>query len=74
MESSYSMRVPPCEWRVNGQFRNRKVLKNLDVCLGLIGDFHQELGVGINHMLEDTLVDSVKMKIVKLRHLTRNEN
>ena len=31
---------------------------NLDIGLGLISDFHEELGIGVDHVLEDPLVDT----------------
>jgi hypothetical protein len=31
---------------------------NLDVSLGFISDLHQELGLGVNHMLQDALIDT----------------
>ena len=32
--------------------------RHLDVGLGLIGDLHDELGLSVDHMLQDALIDS----------------
>jgi len=31
----------------------------LDISLGLIGYFHKEFGIGINHMLQNALINAV---------------
>lgn len=32
---------------------------NLDIGLGLVRDLHQKLGLSINHMLQDALVNAI---------------
>ena len=31
---------------------------NLDISLGLVSDLHEEFSVGVNHVLEDPLIDT----------------
>ena len=38
---------------------------NLDVRLGLIGDLHYELGLSVDHMFEDPLIDTDREAKVK---------
>ena len=35
--------------------------RHLDVGLGLIGDLHDELGLSVDHMLQDALIDSARI-------------
>jgi len=32
----------------------------LDISLGLIGYFHKEFGIGINHMLQNAFINAVE--------------
>lgn len=55
------MRVPP--WRIGSSGsetqRRRKSATDLDISLCLVSDFHQEFGLGINHVLQDALIYTV---------------
>lgn len=35
--------------------------RHLDVGLGLIGDLHDELGLSVDHMLQDALIDPARI-------------
>ena len=52
------MSVPPCTVQVSFKPKTVAAETNLDVRLGLIGDLHNELCVILDHVLQDSLIDT----------------